>query len=48
VTPEDENNQLDFQKGDLPAGVAAVYGMTEALGALKTVISLNRTPVTKH
>jgi hypothetical protein len=43
VTPEDANNQLDFQKGDLPPGVAAVYGMTEALGALKTIIALRRT-----
>lgn len=48
VTPEDENNQLDFQKGDLPLGVAAVYGMTEALGALKTVISLQRASGAKH
>jgi hypothetical protein len=37
VTPEDEANQQDFQRGTLPRSVVAVYGMTEALGALKAI-----------
>ncbi len=37
ITPEDEANQLDFQRGRLPGGVVAVHGMTEALGAIKAI-----------
>ena len=42
VTPEDEANQLEYQKGELPAGVVPVVGMTEALGALKAIIEMRR------
>lgn len=42
VTPEDADNQIEYQKGELPAGAVAVYGMTEALGALKTIIALRK------
>ena len=42
VSPSDEANQMDFQKGELPPGVVAVQGMTEALGALKTAIAYGR------
>ena len=38
----DSINQMDFQKGELPPGVVAVQGMTEALGALKTAIAYGR------
>lgn len=40
ISPEDQQNQLEYQKGELPSGVVAVNGMTEALGALKTVLAL--------
>lgn len=42
VSPEDEANQMDFQKGELPAGVTPVHGMIEALGALKAAIAFGR------
>ena len=42
ITPEDEANQLEYQKGELPLGVVPVVGMTEALGALKAIVELRR------
>ena len=42
VTPEDTANQIEYQKGELPVDVVAVHGMTEALGALKTILTLRR------
>lgn len=42
VSPEDEENQMEFQKGELPLGVTPVYGLTEALGALKAAVALGR------
>lgn len=42
ITPEDEANQLEYQKGELPTGVVPVVGMTEALGALKAIIEMRR------
>ncbi len=43
ITPEDQSNQLEYQKGELPTGVVAVDGMTEALGALKSILAMRTT-----